>query len=663
MSSAPGRQRVIIEKVEPDVDAGRFSVKRVLGDVVHVSADIFADGHDALSAVLRYRFDGDSQWKETPLRSLVNDRWEGEFTVERLGQHRFTVAAWVDAFQTWQRDLKKRLAAQQNVTVDLQIGAALVEQAAARASGDDRKSLLEKANRLRNQPEFSATLDLAVSDELAALMRKHPDRRFETVYGHEILITVDSDLARFSAWYEMFPRSASEHPGRHGTFADCELRLPYLASLGFNVLYLPPIHPIGHTFRKGKNNALTAGPDDVGSPWAIGAPEGGHKAILPDLGTAEDFRRLVASAREHGLEVALDIAFQCSPDHPYVTEHPQWFRHRPDGSIQYAENPPKKYQDIYPLNFETDDWQALWDELTGVVLHWANEGVRVFRVDNPHTKSFHFWEYLIGKVKRQFPETIFLSEAFTRPKVMYYLAKLGFTQSYTYFAWRTGKQELTEYLTELTQTQVKEFFRPNFWPNTPDILTEQLQFGGRAAFMSRLVLAATLTASYGIYGPAYEHCIGQAREPHSEEYLDSEKYQIKHWDLHKPDSLAWLLAKVNQIRLDNPALHTNERLRFHPVDNDRLICYSKQTADARNVVVTVVNLDPYYTHSGFVDLPLESWGLSQHEPYQMHDLIDDARYVWTGGRNYVELNPQHRPAHIFRLRRRVPSDGAQEYYL
>jgi len=433
--------------------------------------------------------------------------------------------------------------------------------------------------------------------------------------------------------------------------------------MGFDVLYLPPIHPIGRNFRKGKNNALTTTPEDPGSPWAIGAAEGGHKAIHPQLGTLEDFRRFVTKAQEYGIELALDLAYQCTPDHPYVQAHPQWFRHRPDGSIQYAENPPKKYQDIYPIDFETEDWQALWEELKSIVQFWIDQGVRIFRVDNPHTKSFYFWEWMISDIRKSHPDVLFLSEAFTRPKVRYRLAKLGFSQSYTYFAWRNTKQELTQYLTELTQTEVREYFRPNFWPNTPDILTEYLQFGGRPAFVARLVLAATLGSNYGIYGPAFELCENRPREAGSEEYLDSEKYEIRHWDLDHPESLKEIIGRVNRIRRENPALQSNERLLFHEIDNDQLICYSKHSEDGANVMVVVVNLDPHHTHAGWMELDLGKLGLPADHPYQVHDLLSEARYLWHGSRNYIQLNPQSMPAHIFRIRRRVRTERDFDYYM
>jgi starch synthase (maltosyl-transferring) len=472
---------------------------------------------------------------------------------------------------------------------------------------------------------------------------------YAVTYPRELTVTVDREKAGCSAWYEMFPRSASPVMGKHGTFKNCEERLPYIAAMGFDVLYLPPIHPIGRTGRKGKNNTLPARADDPGTPWAIGAKEGGHKTINAPLGTLDDFKHLMSKAKEYNIEIALDIAFQCSPDHPYVKEHPEWFLRRPDGTIQYAENPPKKYQDIYPLNFETENWQELWEELKSIVLYWAEQGVRIFRVDNPHTKPFQFWEWLLAEVKKEYPDAIFLSEAFTRPKVMYRLAKLGFTQSYTYFTWRNKKRELTEYLIELTQTPVKDFFRPNFWTNTPDILHAYLQTGGRAAFMARLVLAATLSSNYGVYGPAFELMENKPREPGSEEYLNSEKYEIKHWDIDRPDSLKDFITRVNRIRRENAALQRNCNLWFNAANNEQLICYSKHTDDLTNIILVVVNLDPYATQSGIINVPLKSWGFDAGKPYKVDDLLSDKRYTWHGEWNFVELNPTICPAHAFHL--------------
>lgn len=658
-------KRVVIEGVTPEINDGRFPVKRVLGEDVVVEADIFADGHDMLSALLLYRADPTSQWHEVPLDPLGNDRWRGSFTVAQLGRYRYTLHAWVDHFRTWRQGMAKKVEAGQEVAIDLLVGAALIDEASQRASVTDAERLRTWAKHLRAAQtcQTSAQGQLALDNGLAALMASYPDRRFATVYAKELIVVVDPVKARCSTWYEMFPRSCIAAPEQHGTFQACEARLPYIAEMGFDVLYLPPIHPIGHTHRKGKNNVTVAKPSDAGSPWAIGASEGGHKAVHPELGSLEDFRRFVAKAREYTIDVALDIAFQCSPDHPYVTQHPEWFRQRPDGTIQYAENPPKKYQDIYPFDFDTEHWQSLWEELKSILLFWIEQGVRIFRVDNPHTKSFCFWEWCIGEIKRMHPDIIFLSEAFTRPKVMYNLAKLGFTQSYTYFAWRNAKWELTQYFTELTQTEVREFFRPNLWPNTPDILTEELQSGGRPVFMARLVLAATLGANYGIYGPAFELCEHNPREPGSEEYLDSEKYEIKHWELSRPESLKDFIARVNRIRRENSALQSDRQLCFHSTDNEQLLCYSKSTPDKEQVILVVVNLSPVHTHMGWIELDLDELGIAATATYQVHDLLSDAYYLWHGARNYVELNPQVVPAHIFRVRHRVRREQDFEYYL
>ena len=660
MQVEEGRRRVIIEGVYPEIDGGQFPIKRTVGEKVRVEADIFADGHDAITSLLLYRPESSRDWHEVPMQALVNDRWRGTFQVDHCEAYCYTLIGWVDHFKSWARDLEKRIEAGQDISVDREIGAALVDEAAARAEGSDATALQTYAGLLRNVNE---PIEVALNAALSALMHRYADRTFATRYAKELKVVVERERARFSSWYEMFPRSASPEPGRHGTFKDVEARLPLIKEMGFDVLYLPPIHPIGTTFRKGKNNAVTSQPGEPGSPWAIGSPEGGHKSIHPELGTLEDFRHMVEVARGEGIDVALDIAFQCSPDHPYVTEHPEWFKHRPDGSIQYAENPPKKYQDIYPFDFETENWRELWEELKSVFTYWCEQGVRVFRVDNPHTKPFAFWEWTLAEVKKEYPDTIFLSEAFTRPRVLYRLAKLGFTQSYNYFAWRNTRHELTEYLTELTKTEVAEYCRPNFWPNTPDILTEYLQVGGRPAFITRLVLAATLGASYGIYGPAFELMENTPLEQGREEYMNSEKYEIKHWDIDRADSLRDIITLVNRARHENPALQSNEGLRFHETENEQLIAYSKTTPDKQNVILTVVNLDPHYTHSGWVHLPLAELGIDGEQPYQVHDLLGGGRYLWNGPVNYVELNPQAIPAHIFRVRHRVRTERDFDYYV
>jgi starch synthase (maltosyl-transferring) len=650
-----GQSRVVIESVRPWVDCGRFPGKASVGEAVRVEADIFVDGHDLISAAIQHRISQRENWHETDMAPGVNDRWTAEFEVHAVGGHEFTVLAWVDHFATWRSDLQKRVAAAQNVSVDLIIGAELVEQAAATTDGEVSRSLGNFARLLRSGDSGEAT-EVALSGSLQTLMRRHAPRKFPTEWPKTFMLWVDRPKARFSTWYELFPRSASPDPTRHGTLRDVQGRLDSIRAMGFDVLYLPPVHPIGRAFRKGRNNSPAAEPEDVGSPWAIGGPEGGHDAIHPELGTLDDFDRLVGAAGTRGIEIAMDLAFQCSPDHPYVREHPEWFRHRPDGTIQYAENPPKKYQDIYPFDFECEDWQALWNELLRVTLFWREHGIRIFRVDNPHTKPFPFWEWLIAKVHQEDPNVLFLAEAFTRPKVMYRLAKLGFTQSYTYFPW-----SIKQYFTELTTSPVADFFRPNAWPNTPDILNEYLQTDARAAYVVRAVLAATLCASYGIYGPAFELMDGRPVRPGSEEYLDSEKYQIRQWDLNRADSLADLIGRLNHIRRTNPALQHDRSLKFHNTDNPTVVCFSKKQGE--NTILVAANTDPYHTQWANLDLDLAALGVNWDQPFQVHDLLTDARYRWQGNRAVVGLDPGSLPVHVFAVRKRSRSEADFEYFV
>ena len=594
-----------------------------MGDDVLVEADVFTDGHDAVVAELMYRRVGANEWRIAPMEFLGNDHWSGSFRVEELGRYEYTVRGWTDPFLTWQRDLKKRQEAGQDLSIDFLIGGAL-----------SCNPVLKDAARPAAERYATAM----------ALKPPPPDPARVLTYDKTMSVVVDPVRARFSTWYELFPRSV-RGDGTHATFRDLIAHLGEVEAMGFDVLYLPPVHPIGVTERKGKNNALKAEHNDVGSPWAIGSKEGGHKALHPRLGTFDDFDALVAAARSKGISVALDIAFQCSPDHPYVREHPEWFRARPDGTIQYAENPPKKYQDIYPFDFESKDWRGLWAELKSVFEFWIGHGVTIFRVDNPHTKAFAFWEWCIGELKAKHPELIFLAEAFTRPRVMHKLAKLGFTQSYTYFTWRNTRWELTEYFTELTKDESREYFRPNVWPNTPDILHEYLQHGGRPAFIARAVLAATLAANYGMYGPAFELMEAKPREPGSEEYLDSEKYEIKRWDRNRADSLRGLISRLNQVRHENPALQSDWSLRFHSCDNDQMLCYSKEEGD--NLILVCVNLDPRSTQAGFIDFD-RAPGAS----YVLDDLVAGSHYTWSGRRNFVQLDPHTLPAHVFRVTRK-----------
>ncbi len=654
--------RVIIEGVKPEIDHGRFPIKRTVGQNVDVSADIFAEGHDEIKAVVRYRKLGEKTWNEERMEPKGNDRWTASFTVLEQGRWEYTLQAWVDHFATWYKELVKKSEAGQQVPSELLEGTQLVREAAARASSDDAKWLRDRADFIASERDQASRVAEALEPSLTEKMEQYPDRTHARTYDRMLGITVERERARYGAWYEMFPRSASPEPGRHGTFRDVEARLPYIASMGFDVLYLPPIHPIGRSYRKGPNNTLTPGPNDPGSPWAIGSEEGGHTAIHPELGTMEDFEHLIAAAKEHGIEIALDIAFQCSPDHPWVKEHPAWFRHRPDGTIKYAENPPKKYQDIYPINFESDDWQGLWRGLRDVFLFWVEHGVKIFRVDNPHTKAFPFWEWCIREVWDRDPDTIFLAEAFTRPKVMRYLAKSGYPQSYSYFTWRNEKAGLTEYFTELTQTEVAEYMRPNLFANTPDILHEFLQTGGRPGFQIRLALAATLGATYGIYGPPFEQCVGEPVKHGSEEYLDSEKYQVRYWNLDAPGNLVDYVARINAIRRENPALQDDRTVRFQRIDNDRMIFYTKATPDLSNILLVVVNLDPHNVQSGWLQVPYWELGIDAASPYQVHDLISDARYLWNGEWNYVRLDPYASPAHIFRVRRKIKTERDFDYY-
>ncbi|MCZ7623711.1 MAG: alpha-1,4-glucan--maltose-1-phosphate maltosyltransferase [Candidatus Kuenenia sp.] len=657
-----GRKRVIIENVRPQIDCGRFPVKRVIGEKVVVQADVFTDGHDDVIPVLLQRKASEKVWLEIPMKTLGNDRWEGNFTVREIGIYYYTVEGWVDHFTTWKKELKKKYDAGQEISMDILTGVVYIQKSSALATKDDSKKLHVFANTLKTEKNTAGALSLAFNEELASLMKTWPDKSLSTLYEKELGVVVDREKALFSAWYELFPRSCNSEQERGGTLKDCESLIPEIANMGFNILYLPPIHPIGITNRKGKNNSPVSQKGEPGSPWAIGSHEGGHTSIHPSLGTEKDFQALIERAREYNIDIALDLAFQCSPDHPYIKKHRNWFKIRPDGSIQHAENPPKKYEDIVPFNFETENWKGLWHELKNVVFCWIERGVRIFRVDNPHTKPFAFWEWLIGETQKIYPEVIFLSEAFTRPKVMYRLAKIGFTQSYTYFTWRNTKRELTQYVTELTQEELKEYFRPNFWPNTPDILPEQLQYGRRPAFIIRFILASTLSSNYGIYGPAFELCVSEAVTG-KEEYFNSEKYEIKQWNLNMPGNLKDLITRINRIRIENAALQDTGNIRFYEVDNEHLLFYGKTTEDLSNIILVVVNLDPHHAQSGWVNVPIKILGIDANQSYMVHDLLSDEKYVWQGKKNYVELQPDATPAHIFRIRKRLRKETDFDYYM
>ena len=643
------RRTVVIESVAPTVDCGRYAVKREVGAVFEVSADIFKDGHDLLVAYLKYRRAGERAWRETPMRHVDNDRWAGAFTLEVIGRYHYTIEALAEPFRSWLADLEKRHAGGQDLASALGEGLALIRAAAERAPAADRRALSAYADRIERAGTPAEAVALAGEVELGALMARHIDRSEATWAERELEVVVDRERARFAAWYEFFPRSGVA-VDRSATFKEAEAQLGRVAAMGFDVVYLPPIHPIGRAHRKGRNNALVAAPGDPGSPWAIGSTDGGFTAVHPDLGTLDDFDRFVEAARRLGLEVALDFAIQCSPDHPWVHEHPEWFFHRPDGTIKYAENPPKKYQDIYPLNFQCQDARSLWEEMRRILEFWIGHGVHTFRVDNPHTKPVKFWEWVIRAVQDAHPEVIFLAEAFTRPKMMKALGKAGFSQSYTYFTWRNEKQELIDYLTEITAPPVAEYFRGNLWPNTPDILHETLQRGGRPAFKMRLALAATLSSLYGIYA-GYELCENVAREPGSEEYLNSEKYEYKVRDWDAPGNLVGYVTRINRIRRENSALHLYRNLRFFGSDDPNVLFYAKMTPERDNLVFVAANLDPFATHAGLVDVPIAELGIGEHQAYRMHELITDRWFEWHGPRGYVELNPDAEPAQIFALHR------------
>ena len=645
----------VIENLSPLVDGGRYPVKRIVTDDLVVEADIFRDGHDVVAAALKWRLVGQSRWNETAMSFVDNDRWRGACCFYQIGVYEYTVEAWTDTFRSWRHEFRKKFeAGVTNLTAEALEGAQLIEEASKRAHVEEDSTRLCELSECIRTADNAQINDLVNSGEVEVLMATYPDRSWSTQYAPAPRVLVERREAQLAAWYEFFPRSAEGHVDRGSTFRDCLTRIDDARAMGFNTIYFPPIHPIGHTNRKGRNNSVVAEPGEPGVPWAIGSEAGGHKAVEPSLGTLEDFDWLNDEVRKRGMEIALDFAINCSPDHPYVREHPEWFYKRPDGTIKFAENPPKKYEDIFPLNFRCENWPELWAEMVSVVLFWAERGVRTFRVDNPHTKPVAFWEYLIARVREKYPDTIFLSEAFTRPKMMKELAKAGFSQSYTYFTWRNTKQELTEYLTELTESEMHEYFRGNLWPNTPDILPPYLQDGGRPAFMIRAALAATLSPVYGIYS-GYELCENEAL-PGREEYLDSEKYQYKERNWNAPGNIKDWITRLNQIRKTNRALQFKDNLRFYQADNDAILFYGKMTAARDNIILIVVNLDPHLKQHSFVDVPIDEFGSMEGDVYQVHDLLSDARYIWHGRRNYVELDPEIQPAHIFRVRRWIEGD-------
>jgi starch synthase (maltosyl-transferring) len=650
-----GFPSAVIENLEPLVDGGRYPTKRIVGEDLVVEADIFKDGHDVVAAVLKWRVLGERRWRETPMAYVDNDRWRGVCTLYDITIYEYTVEAWTDTFRGWQQEFAAKFSARiSELRSEALEGAALLEAASRRARDlADSTRLMELSRRMCKAGNAEIN-EIAQSRELEILMATYTDRRNATDYAPAPRVIVDRPAAQIGAWYEFFPRSAEGRGDRGSTFRDCLPRIDHAKAMGFDVIYFPPIHPIGHTNRKGRNNSIACEPGDPGVPWAIGSEAGGHKAVEPSLGALADFEWLQKQVRKRGMEIALDFAINCSPDHPYVKEHPDWFYKRPDGTIKYAENPPKKYEDIYPLNFRCDDWRELWAEMKSIVLFWARRGVRIFRVDNPHTKPVAFWEYLVSGVRDKYPDIVFLSEAFTRPKMMKALAKAGFNQSYSYFTWRNSKRELIEYFTELTQTEMSEYFRANLWPNTPDILPFVLQDGGRPAFMIRVLLAATLSTLYGIYS-GYELCENEAL-PGREEYLDSEKYQWKERDWNAPGNIKDWIAQLNKIRRENRALQFYDNLRFYHADNDAILFYGKMTPARDNIILVVVNLDPHRKQNSYVNVPIDQFGQMESDVYQVHDLLSDARYTWRGRQNYVELDPEIQTGHVFRVRRQAGGD-------
>lgn len=636
------QQRVWIEDVQPAVDGGRYPAKRTVGERVDVSASIFGDGHDHLRAEVKYKFGANGPWRSVEMKSAVNDTWSASFYVTEKGSYFFYVQAWVDHFDTWFDGICKKIAANVDVALELREGAAFLK-----AVGSSDPALMDWIKFLNDSNRRKESIALVLSEDFARAVHNNPLREQVTRQEGELEVTVEHAGALFSSWYELFPRSSSLIPGAHGTFLDTIKLLPRIAAMNFDVLYLPPIHPIGKVNRKGKNNSVTAKAGEPGSPWAIGSDEGGHKSIHKPLGTMDDYKRLQKEASKYSIKIALDLAFQCAPDHPYVKEHPDWFRQRPDGSIQYAENPPKKYQDIYPFYFETEDWKNLWDELKSVIFFWIDNGITIFRVDNPHTKPFRFWEWVIAEVNKKYTDIVFLSEAFTRPKVMSALAKIGFTQSYTYFTWRVTKQELTEYMNELVHSSSRNYFRPNFWPNTPDILPWHLQRQGENMFIIRYALAATLSSSYGIYGPAYEFGENTPVEG-KEEYYNSEKYEIRSYDWRKTNRMTDIITLVNKARRENRALQSTWNLQFCAIENPNIIAYFKSTDDLSNLILVVVTLDPHQRQTGYVQLP-HQLRMGPLINVKLTDLVTGEYYTWTQEWNYVELEPGKMPFHLFKL--------------
>lgn len=638
------QNRTVIDDVQPQINKGRFPIKRVVGEAVRVTALIFGDSHDYIRAVVEYKTSEVKRWQSVEMEELGGDRWAATFRVQKQGFYDYRVVAWIDHLKTWHKGFKKKYADGQDMSIELTIGANFLSKVAEKLPLKRKEEVHEAIKRLDEEDAVQYVLGA----DFERILQENPMRQHKTVYEHDLKVKVGRKKERFSTWYELFPRSTSPDIDRTGTFKDVEALLPRIEELGFDVLYLPPIHPIGKRNRKGRNNATTALEGEPGSPWAIGSDEGGHKSILPELGDIDDYKHLIAKAKDFGIEIALDLAFQCAPDHPYIEEHPEWFIWRPDGSIMYAENPPKKYQDIVPINFETEDWKALWEELLSVVLYWCKAGVKIFRVDNPHTKPYQFWEYVISETNQRYMDVIFLAEAFTRPPIMAELAKRGFQQSYTYFTWRTTTGEMREYLTELTQTEKAQYMQPNFWPNTPDILAYEMMGANVNQFVKRLLLAATLSSSYGLYGPSYELLENRGNTNGKEEYYDSEKYTARHYDWSYRNRVTDAYKAINAIRKVHPALQQTNNIRFTDASNGMLLSYVKYTEDGSSMIWTIVNFDPNNTQAGMVSVPQDLLG---SDGFRVKDLLTDATYWWNGQANFISLDPGYWPAHVFEVLR------------
>jgi len=642
------QRRVVIDYISPQINGGDFFIKRVLNEIVNVDAHVLVDGHDVIAASVLYKHENDKQWNEVRMHEVENDEWKASFTVTKQGYYTYKVEGWVDYALNWQHGIQRKIDDNQKVTSELLEGIAFLKAISKKATASEKMYLKHLQNVFVNDNAYDEAIQEASSNKLHNIFVKYPEKILANS-SKNFKVYVDRKKARFSTWYEFFPRSASNVEGQHGTFKDCEKLLPRVAKMGFDTLYFPPVHPIGEVNRKGKNNTTTAHGNDVGSTWGIGSKEGGHKDIHPQLGTLDDFKKLVKEAKEFDIEIAMDYALQAAPDHPWVSEHPKWFKWRPDGTVQYAENPPKKYQDILPIYWEGEDYKNLWQECLDTLLYWINCGIHVFRIDNPHTKPFYFWNWAISEVKKQHLDVIFLAEAFTKPKVMQQLAKQGYTQSYTYFTWRNNKQEFIDYMNELTQTDIREYMQPNFWPNTPDINPFHLQGANETTYLQRYALAATLSSSIGIYGPVFEFMISDAL-PGKEEYLNSEKFQICHYDWNKENKLTTIIGKINTIRKDHEALQQTNNIKFCHIENDNLLAFYKWNDARTNEILVVISLDAYYSQQGSVQLPLQDLGIENGQQIQVIDLITESSYNWYDEWSYIELHPAL-PFHIFKIKK------------